>query len=264
MSKKQNFEVEIDGVKTKFSVLVPSHKVEQKANLVYNKAFADAVAAGSLVRGKIESVIKDQNLWDETKKNRYQELTKALLEGEKKLSKGGMKMSEAKALGIQMRRDRAEFQMLRSAYNELDRVTAEASAEQARFNYMVSACTVYSDVEKYYFKDVEDYLSRDEDPVVLPAAQAMGKIIYNLEDNFEATLPENKFLLKYGFAREGDLHLVNKNGQAVDTQGRLVDDKGRLINDKGELVDSEGNLLTDKGDYKVDFVEFEDDLAEVK
>jgi hypothetical protein len=255
MSNKKTFAV--DG--KEYAVVKPSHKVMQTATLTYNREFRKAVEAGLLVRAKIDQVMREQNLWDDAKQKKYEDVVKSLLAGEKKLAEGGIKLSEAKSIAMKMREDRAEMRSLNGSRNELDQHTAEAQAEQARFNYLVSTCTVYGETGKPYFKDVEDYLTKEEDPVVLPAAQNMGKLIYGLEDDYEKKLPENKFLLRYKFVDE-ELRLVNKDGKLIDLEGRLLDDKGRLINEKGELIDTEGNLLTEDGEYKVDFVEFVDDV----
>lgn len=266
---KKTFEVEIDGKKVEISVLRPNHKVTQSATLVYNRAFREAVETkdgqqGVLVRSKIESIMRDQNLWDDAKQNRYEEILKELLAGERRLTEGGFKQSEAKAIAINMRRWRNELRNLFARRNELDAFSAESLAEQARFNFMV-ANLVYLTDGKLYFKDVDDYLSRDEkDPVVLPAAQALGEMLYGLDEDFASKLPENKFLVKYGHVNK-DLHLIRKkDGHLINADGKLVDDKGRLVNEQNELVDADGNLLTESGEYKVDFKEFIDDEVEAE
>ena len=262
---KRKFEVEIDGKKVEFAVVRPSHRVNQEGTKVYNRSFREAVdpsdgKPGALLRQKIEQVLRDQNLWDDKKQEEYERLVKTILAGEKKLAEGGIKMSEAKAIALEMRQARLEMRWLSTDRNRLDAMSAESQAEQARFNYYIAACTVYGDTGKPYFKDVDDYLSRTDDPVALPAAENMGKLLYNLEDDYEQKLPENKFLLKYKLADE-KLRLIDSEGKFVDEKGRRVDEKGRLINEAGELVDAHGNLLTEEGEYKVEFKEFDDDLS---
>ncbi len=258
---KKAFEAEVDGKPTKFLVKRPDHKVAAKAQAVHNKSFRDAVEAGALVRARVDKVMRDQNLWDDAKQKLYAETVTRLLANEKKLAKGGIKYSEARDAAVSMIRDRRQLRGLNEDRNLLDQHTAEAQAENARFNYLVSAVTVYAESGKPYFKDFEDYQGREDDPVVGPAANALGKLIYGLEDDFEQRLPEWKFLIKYGFANDR-LRLIRKtDGRPVDTEGRLVDEKGRLVNEAGELVDAEGNLLTEDGDYKVEFTDFIDDTA---
>lgn len=261
---KKQFEVEVDGRAVKLAVVRPTNRVVQQGTLVYNRAFREAVKPadgkpGAIVRQAVESVMREQKLWDDKKQAEYEAVVKDLLAAELKLASGGIKLSEARAVAVKMRQDRYRLRQLNADRNELDAMTAEAQAEQARFNYYVAACTVYGESGKPYFRDVEDYLGREDDPVALPAAQALGKLLYGLEDDYEAKLPENKFLIKYKLV-DGDLRLVDRDGKFVDAKGRRVDEQGRLVNDAGELVDADGNLLTEDGEYKVEFKEFEDDV----
>jgi hypothetical protein len=256
---KKLVEVEVEGQKVNLAVLRPNHRVQQKSQQIHNKAFREAVESGAIVRARIEAVMREQKLWDDAKQANYEQVMGSLLDAEKKLAKGGIKLKEARDVAVQMRRDRVQLRFLSSDRNQLDQNTAEAQAENARFNFLVSACTVFADTGKSYYQDFDDYQARESDPVAALAANALGKMIYGLEDNFEHKLPENKFLVQYGFADE-KLHLIDpKTKHLVDDRGRAVDDKGRLVNDKGELVDAEGNLLTEEGDYKFEFTPFLDE-----
>lgn len=272
VKNKRLFKAEIeseDGSKreVEFAVVRPNNKVVQTATLVYNREFRTAIENRAYVRAKIEQVMRDQKLWDDAKQAEYEAVVKRLLTGEKKLAEGGIKLSEGRKIAIDMRQARRELRELNVIRNDLDSKTAEAVAEQGRFNFLVSACTVYNTDEvkrsgTAYFDSADDYESRDNDPVVLPAAQNFGRLYYGLEDDYEAKLPENKFLLKYGFCDE-KLRLVRKTDKRlIDERDRLVDEKGRLVNERSELVDSDGNLLTEDGDYKVDEKPFIDDTEE--
>jgi hypothetical protein len=271
VNNKRVFKVMVDGKELEMAVVRPNHKVNQHAQLIYNRAFREAVvpedgSKGALVEAKIDDVMREQKLWDDYKQKKFEETQKRLFDNEKKLAKGGIKLTEGKELAIQMRRDRASLRSLLADRNSLQQNTAESLAEQARFNYFVAACTVYNDKDltgkdssgKLYFKDVDDYLGRENDPVVLAAAQNFGSLYYNLDDKFLEKLPENAFLKKYKFCGE-DLHLIDAKGRKIDAEGRLVDEQGRLINEDGHLIDTEGNLLNDDGTYKVEFQKFLDD-----
>jgi hypothetical protein len=160
---------------------------------------------------------------------------------------------------LDMRQAREDLKALLVGRNELDQHTAEAYAEQARFNYLVSACTVYGETGEPYFKGVDDYLTGD-DPTSGRAAHEFGRLYYGLDDDFAKKLPENAFGLKYRLL-DDDLRLVDRRGRLVDPRGRLVDKDGRLVNERGELVAADGTPLAEDGSFKVDFVEFEDDLS---
>lgn len=162
---KRTFKVKLNNKEIEMAVLKPNQKVRQKAEQYKSRAFREAVEAGAILRAKIENVMQEQKLWDDTKQKRFEQLAKALLEGELKLAKGGkagLTKNQARELAIQMRRDRLEFKQLQVERNQLDLHTAEAQAENVYFNYLVSACTVYNEGEKEgqsYFKDYDSYLS---------------------------------------------------------------------------------------------------------
>jgi hypothetical protein len=257
---KKNFEVEIEGKKVAFSVLRPNHRVSQQAQLVYNREFRNATQSGLMVRQAIERVLREQNLWDDEKEAKFKQINRDLWANEKKLAQGGIPLSVARDIAIQMREQRNELRQMTAERNELDEHTAEAYAERARFNYLMATLVVYSDTGKPYFRDVDDYLSRENDPVIFPASQQLGNLLYGLEDDYLQKLPENRFLIKYGFCRASDLRLIRKDGRPIDDKGRLIDDKGRLVNEAGQLIDIDGNLLTEEGEFKVEFTEFVDDL----
>lgn len=255
---KKTFEVTVDGQVKKLAALRPNYKTKQRATLVYNKAFREAVEAGSIVRQKLDSVLRKQDLWDDDKEAQYKELRARLLENERKLAKGGIKLAEAEKLAKQMVQDRADFRELNRDRNELDQKTAEAHADNAHFNYLVSACTVDAETGKPYFASYEEYEESD-DPVAAHAANALGTLLYDLDDDYQKKLPENRFLLKYGFMND-DMRFIRKSdGKLVDIEGRLVNEKGQLVNEEGQLVDTEGNLIDEEGEYIVDFEPFLDD-----
>ena len=257
-ANKKVVKVEIGGKEVELAVLRPNAKQRQEAQKVYNKAFREAVESGAILRAKIESVMREQKLWDDQKEAELRKLQASISEKERKVRSGGIKLSEARDLALQLRRDRAELRGLNSERMSLDNNSAEAQADNAQFNYWVSVCTVHANDGKPYFKSYEEYMNKEDDPAVGPAAGALAKIIYNLEDDYEKKLPENQFLVKYKFADES-LHLVDKQGRKVDAEGRLVDDNGRYINEAGQFVDREGNLVDEEGNFVVDEKPFLDD-----
>lgn len=242
----------------KFTVVIPSSEDQKEANKVYNTAFSDAIKAKALVRAKLDDVLAEQGLWDDNKQKSFTDLQNSILEGERKLAKGGIQLKEAKDVAIKMKKDRADLRDLISVKTNLDTHTAEGQADNARFNYLVSSCLVYSDTKEPYFKGYQDYLSRASEPVSVLAAQHLASMLYGLDSDYEEKLPENKFLIKYKFVND-KLKLINKEGKLVDEEGRLIDENGRFINEKGEFIDKEGNVVDAKGDYLFEFQPFLDD-----
>jgi len=256
--KTEDITIEINGEKKTFTVKSPSLTEQREAQKVYNTAFTDAIKSNSVVRAKMDDVLEEQGLWNKDKQNKYNTLQQELIEGEKRLAKGGFALSEAKKLALKMRDVRLEIRDLISVRTSLDNHSAEGQADNARFNYLVSACVVYKDNDKPYFKDLADYMDRQDDPVALQGAQKLANMIYGLDNNFEKNLPENKFLKKYKFVNE-DLRFIDKQGRTVDSEGRLVDENGRYIDNEGNFVDKDGNRVDADGEFVVDTQPFLDD-----
>jgi hypothetical protein len=257
-TNKKVIEVEIAGKKTELAVVRPNAKQRQEGLKYYNKAFREALESGAILRPKIESVMREQKLWDDNKENSLRQLQNKIAENEKKLKSGGIKLSEAREIAISLRKQRAEIRTLTSEKINLDNNSAEAQADNAQFNYYVSACTVYGDNGKPYFKSYDEYMSKDDDPVVAKAASAMAQIIYNLEEDYDKKLPENEFLVKFKFADQS-LHLINKQGKKIDSEGRLVDDEGRYIDENGNYIDINGDKIDKEGNYIVEHTPFLDE-----
>lgn len=258
VTNKKQFKVTLDSKEVELCVVRPNVKQRQEGQKIYNKAFRDAVESGAILRGKVNNVMREQNLWDDNKEAEYRKLLEKINGAERKIKSGGIKLNQAKDLALEMRKDRAELRALTSERSSLDNNTAEGQADNAQFNYWVSSCTVYSETGKTYFGNYEDYLNRDDDPATGQAAGSLAMLLYNLDPDYEKKLPENQFLAKYNFVDE-ELHLVDKTGRRVDSEGRLVNKDGRYISEAGELIDINGNRVNEEGDYVVDFSPFLDD-----
>jgi hypothetical protein len=206
----------------------------------------------------MDDVLEDQGLWNKDKQIKYENLQQELNDGEKRLAKGGFSLTDAKKLALKMRDIRLDIRELISVRTSLDNHSAEGQADNARFNYLVSACVVYKDNDKPYFKDLADYMDRMDDPVALEGASKLATMIYGLDNNFEKNLPENKFLKKYKFVNN-ELRFINKEGHTVDSEGRLINENGRFIDKEGKFVDKDGSRVDEEGDYVVDSQPFLDD-----
>lgn len=240
-------------------VVAPSSVDNKEASKVYNQAFNDALKSKAIVRARLDDILKEQGLWDDAKQAEYNKLQSSLLESERILKKGGITLARAKEVALQMKKDRETLRELISDRTSLDNHTAEGQADNAKFNYLVYACTVYGDnPSKKYFKSYEDYQQRSSELEAVVAAQHVANFIYGLEDDYESKLPENKFLKDYHFVDDSG-RLVNKDGKYVDSEGRLTDANGRYIDEEGNFIDKQGNRVDEFGEYIVEFTPFLDD-----
>jgi hypothetical protein len=256
--KTKTFKTTVDSVEKEFLVRSPSLNDQREAQKVYNQAFTDAIKSKSVVRAKLDDLLEDQGLWNDEKQAKFTSLQKELLEGEKKLAKGGFSLNEAKDLAVKMKGVRDDIRDLISVRTSLDNHSAEGQADNARFNYLVSVCVVYNDTKQPYFKNLEDYLNKSTDQVAILGAQNLANMLYGLDNDYESNLPENKFLKKYRFI-DDKLRLIDKKGRLIDGEGRLVDERGRFIDEEGGFVDKFGNRVDADGEYVVEQQPFLDD-----
>lgn len=256
--KSREFTATIGDKEIEFTVVSPSLKDRKEADKIYNNAFTEALQSKAVVRARLDDLLVDQGLWDENKQQKFDTLQKNILDNEKKLAQGGIPLKAAREIALEMRKDRAQMRELISVKTNLDTHTAEGHADNAKFNYLVYACTLNKETQTKYFNSYEDYMERSSEEVAVLAAQNLANMIYGLEANYEHKLPENEFLINYKFVNK-DLRFINKEGKLVDEEGRLVDESGRFINEAGEYVDKYGNPVDSEGDYKVDFAPFLDD-----
>ena len=256
--KTRTFKATIEDKEVTFLVRSPNLQDQKEATKVYNTAFTEALKSKAVVRAKLDDLLVEQGLWDDAKQMRFSTLQAQILEGERKLAKGGIPLAQAKEEALKMKKLREDLRDLISVKTNLDTHTAEGQADNARFNYLVSACTVYNDTKRPYYSSYEDYNSKSGDVVSVLAAQNLAGMLYGLDNDYEEKLPENKFLKQYKFV-DDKLRLINKDGKLVDSEGRLIDENGRFINEKGEFVDKDGNAVDDAGDYVVEFKPFLDD-----
>jgi hypothetical protein len=253
------FKLFVDGKEQEFCIKSPSLADQRESQKVYNQAFSDAVKSGCIVRARLDDLLKEQGLWDDAKQIKFNTIQQELLDSEKSLARGGISLKAAKDVAVKMKALREELRELISVRTNLDNHTAEGQADNARFNYLISACLVYShNKDKKYFKDYAEYLSRASEPIAVKGAQVLANMLYGLDNDYEKKLPENKFLVKYKFV-DDKLRLVNDKGQLVDGEGRLIDENGRFINEDGKFVDKNGNLVDENGDYLLEFKPFTDD-----
>ena len=259
-------ESEDDNGKTKVVFIkLPDSKVNKDAQLIYNKAFREALQDGAILRQKLNQVMVDQGIWDEGKEEEYNAVLEKISEGEKTLGKGGISLSEARDVAIEMRKHRAEFRSLIAERSAMDGNTAEGQADNERFSHLVYACLLDKQGKKL-FSSREQYETLASEPYVIDAAGQLAEKLYGLDPNYESTLPENKFLQSYSLS-DDKLRLVNKDGHLIDVDGdgneRLIDEDSRYIayDDKGEsyYIDVDGKKVSEEGEYEVSFSPFLDD-----
>ena len=229
--------VTIDDEEKLLFVREKTFEQEQKGREIYNDTFNRCLKSGGILQQALGKVLEDQGIWSPEKQNELLELQTKLFEYQKTLDVGGIKLFDAKDIAVEMRKLRLEILFLGAERTNMNAQTVEGQADQARFNYLVSALLVYNTTKKLVFKDLDEYLNKANEVWAISAAEKVASLEYSYDDDFQRSLPENKFLLKYNFVDE-ELRFVNK-------EGKYVDDKGEILPDEEEVQFSP--FLTDDG-----------------
>lgn len=179
---------------------------------------------------QLNRYLEDRGIWDKKKEAEKKQLEKEIGELQDRLTRPGkkkVKLSEARTTAIELRKKRTEYRELISEKIELESNTTESLADNARFDFLVTCCTFYKDEDKRVYNSVEDY-DKDSTDIAFTAAAALGQLLYNLTDSFEASLPENEFLINQKLVNEKNLALIDFDGNYVDEEFNVIATKEEI------------------------------------
>ena len=239
--------------KIKLLIKKPNNVIMSQAQRVGAKAWTDCVRDGIMTKKELEKFMKEQGIWDDGKDEEQRKIVQEISDLEKKLYVGGphknskLRASEGKDIAIKMRIKRNELRDLISERMSLEQNTAESISDNTRFDFLVANCTYYENGNKVY-TSLDDYKEKADNEIGFVAATALASMLYSVDKDFEAKLPENKFLKMFHFV-DDNLSLVNDKGETVDLDGRRIDKNGFYINEEGQRVDKDGNILDENGNY---------------
>ena len=244
------FTVTLDDNEIKLFLVDATIEQQNEANKIYNKTFADSLKSGALLRAETERVLKERGIWDDEKEQELIDTQKEIRQKLKTINSGNIKLwSDARNLALGVKKLRYEMRNLLVERTNLDNNTAEAQAENMRFSYYVSVCTV-AENKQPYFNDLNDYLNC-KTVVGFEAAKEYADLLYGLGSDLDKSLPENKFMLKYNLCND-DLKLINKDGCFVDDDMRLINKDGRYIDKNDNFVNVDGESVDDAGNLVVE------------
>ncbi len=245
-------------------IKMPDSQDNKEAQLAYNKAFREALQSGAVLRQKLEKILEEQGIWDVERQNQHDSILADITNAEKKLNRGGISLSEAKSIALEVKEKRAEFRNLVAEKNSMDSSTAEGQADNERFSHIIFRC-ILDESGNRLFKDKKSYEESGSEPYVVKAASTLAEKLYGLDPDYDKNLTENKFLRDYKFA-DDENRLINNEGHLIDVDEegleRLINEDGRFVayRDDGEqyFVDRDGTEVSQEGDY-TDFSPFLDD-----
>jgi len=230
-----------DGNTVKVLLKSPGPQEYRDSQIEYNKAFRKALDSGALLRQKLSDHMEEQGIWNEDKQQKNDQYAEDIAAKEEVLRVGGIPLSEARDVAIELRQLRFEFREFLAERNQLDQNSVEGQADNARFSELVRLCMLNPKTKRPYFQSQKDYDASMDQPWVVEASGELAQMIYGLDPDYDNKLTENKFLKEFDFVNE-DLRLVNNGGHLVDTEGRLIDEDGRFVAYRTEKAQEEQDV----------------------
>ena len=253
---KRTFEIE---GKT-YAVVRPSVETLKRGTEIRSKTFNEALQGGDMLRDQLEGELRKRGLWNDDREEEYQGLRQDVVDGEFQLSKGGIRLSEARDVALGMSESRERMVDMLSSRSELDQNTCEGRADAARFNLLFAESLVYEDTgEKYFPNGLDDYLTQLDNSITTKGAAEFYYLISGTE-NLDDSLPETQFLKQYKLV-DDKKRLIDKDGRLITKEGKHIDEFGNFIKWTGEeeyvFVDLTGREVEKvTGDFKVEFSPF--------
>jgi hypothetical protein len=242
----------------------PSQRILQEAQKIYNLEMARMIRSAAsggdrlLMKSELEEYMVKLGVWTKEDALQFIELQSQIRDFELILRKGGIKVSEGRTVALSMATARQQLFTLYAKRSRYDSITVESSAENHKFNFLVSKCVVDKESGLHIFENLDDYINNMHLPIAVESAQILAGMMFGYDNNAGNNVPEQIWLKEYGFVDDkGDL--IDKQGRRIDAEGKLIDDQGRYINEKGELVDYDGELVDEYGNYNFKPQPFIDD-----
>lgn len=203
-------------VEISLDVRRPTYQNQREAQFHYSKAFSEAIKNKVPSKLKMEQILKENGDWTEDDDKIAKEMTDEIRRNQKKLLAGKIKKSEAEKLAWENIKRSEDYLAFCSKKNQYFDKCAESIAEQAKFNYLTYACTVYNNNGKQFWKSYEDFLEdNNKNPLVVNVSGALlASLIYNMDNDYRSDWPEYQFLKKYKY--------VNDNFEKLDKDGNTI------------------------------------------
>jgi len=248
MSKDNKREITVkvgDEEKTYYAV-IPRQKQHVDAQIAYNKALREAVDSGAFLKKELYKKLEEDGTWTKEMEQKQEKILADIKALETKIREGGLRLSELKETGIEIKKLRTELRILIAKKNAEDLLTAESQAENYRFYSYITSC-ILDENNKRVFKSIEDYEEVSEEEWAADCVEELANLLYGVEKDYQDKYVENRFLKKYGIINENNKFI--KDGRLVDRNGKLIDDEGNYIDEDGNKVNEDGRRIDEFGDF---------------
>lgn len=221
----REFKITIDGNEIEVMAKKPTNADYNDAERVRAKKVAELIRSSKdepiLSRVQLDKFLKDQEIWTDEDEDKFVEMQKFIQDGEAKLRKGGIKLSEAREIAINVYFKRFEMVDLMAKRQVFDDATLEAQADQAQRDYLIF-CSLHTKDGEKLFENIDEFYEFKETDEYYIAINQTSPILYGETETFEKQLPEYQWLKKYNFIDEDANFVDRKTGERVDRFGKAI------------------------------------------
>lgn len=262
--------IDIDDKPLQLAIIRPTNKINQEANMAYNLKMATLIRHGSqngshrlLLRAELEEYLNKIGIWTLQDALMIEKLALEIRACELMLKKGGIKVSEGRAIALQMAEKRQLIMEKHAKRQQYDSATVESQAENFRFEFLLVKSLVFADTGNSLLKNHNEYVERQDEIAIIDGAKVLANMIYGLETDMHKNMFEMQWLKDAGMI-DNDGRYVRSDGVMTDRDGRLVNKDGRYINNEGQMVDTFGRPVDERGNLLVDVSQpfIDDDTGE--
>lgn len=240
----RTFKTTVGDKEVEILIKKPSSIDVAEADKIYAKTVADLLTSDGnyMLASQLEKYLREKNIWTDEDDKEVISLEAKIAEAEKKLSKGGISLSEGRKIAISMTDYRLAIMDKMSKRQALDDITIEALSKEERFDYLIYSCTINNLENKNYWETFESLKEDKLSSVYVKARENLLSLIFDVSTQIEKSLPENKWLAKYGFVND-NLELIHpKTKQPMDRSGNVIKPK---VTENFTIDNPESNFIDD-------------------
>jgi hypothetical protein len=187
----REFEVELSsGDKKKFKTRAPTTAELQEGEFEYSKAFNRAIMAGIVPRNTLIAKLIENGVWSDEQDEAIEKKRLELVAFEEKFENADN--AEKKQMKETLSDLRQELFQMRQERSSFVAHCAEAKADEAQRNFLVSKVTTDALTNRPVWKTLNDFLNEQDGQLVFMSTYEYMTFVNGLSSDFMGQLPENQ------------------------------------------------------------------------
>lgn len=235
-----------------YYIQMPTGDVLNKADQVYASKIGELISSARkgkkiLLRSQLDEFLEQEGIWTSKDEAEMLSLQIKYADLHKKLKKGGIKLSEGRAISIDMFNTTKQILVLNQRRKAFDDTTAEAIADEEQRDYVIYASTFTEPDRKEAWPSFEDMKNAKASELYQKAFENYFQLVYGNNSELLESQPEVAWLKKYGYL-DNELGFIDrKTGERVDEQGNKIEVKEEKEEFQPFIDDETGVMLDENG-----------------